>query len=87
MSALQDLADGMQHMIESANHEKVPFTLLTKYIIRPSIAKEFIGGWLKVNAQLSADIPAHHLMLLQLYRNPVLLHSYLLRSRCNDQNL
>lgn len=31
------------------HHEKEdsPFTLLTKFIVRPSIAKEFIGAWLK----------------------------------------
>lgn len=39
---------------EHGHHEKdVPFTLLTKFIIRPSIAKEFIGAWLKVRLTLT----------------------------------
>lgn len=37
------------------HHEKEdsPFTLLTKFIVRPSIAKEFIGAWLKVRLTLT----------------------------------
>ena len=36
------------------SHEKedIPFTLLTKFIIRPSIAKEFVGGWLKARLRV-----------------------------------
>lgn len=34
-------------------HEDHKFTLLVKYIIRPSIQKEFIGAWLKVSIQMA----------------------------------
>lgn len=41
---MQELSAGLV----GESHKGVPFTLLTKYIIRPSIAKEFVGGWLRV---------------------------------------
>lgn len=43
-SSLQGLTESI---IGSSHNDKVPFTLLTKFIIRPSIAKEFVSGWLK----------------------------------------
>jgi len=39
--------NALQHSHDE--HKDFKFTLLVKYIIRPSIQKEFIAAWLKVN--------------------------------------
>lgn len=71
-SSIQELSAGLV----GDSHKGIPFTLLTKYIIRPSIAKEFVGGWLKFREIVKEAKGSKTINLSKPLSNNLVFYSY-----------
>jgi len=70
-SSYQELAD-----VAVGSHEHVPFTLLTKYLIRPSLAKQFAEGWLRFRKVVQEAKGSRTINLSKTLSNNLVFYSY-----------